>query len=400
MKIRSALAFAGFFSATTLFGTLLDRSPLVARVAAAEREIPIQDADAGLQNGWQQVFEIPALKSPSGKTYLKPATVTLWVEQGWLSAVRKDSQGDVEWQVALAQPISNKRPVVVIDETFTGFDLSYGDYFIRENLGYLRLQRQRKTADSLPWPEYQFVGVAPAPGGQSTWAGKPVKMTGLRSNQWQWVTGGLPNDKKDVWVRLEHLEIRTKNSNGFSSGFTGGPRPSKAFYGERYAIDEGTLFLAERSLTEIAELNLAHQKLVSEFGDKPAPAISAAEWKNVPATTTLEAYKGKVVLLDFWGTWCLPCIEKLPKVQKLYEKYQDKGLVVIGVHSSDGAETVSAFLEKHGITFPIAIDSGETFESYGIERVPVYFLIDKSGKCVSGFSHSPPDEEEIEQLLQ
>ena len=399
MKIRTGLTLAGIVSAATLIGMLLFRSTLNTPLIAEEKIIPIQATEGELKNGWKQDFEIPALISPRGETYLKPATVTLWVEQDWLCAVRKDFKGDVEWQVALAQPIQGQLPVVMIDEASASFDLKYGEFFIRENLGDLRLQRQRKSQNSPAWPELRFDGPQPTPGGHGAWMLRSVKLTAWNHNQWRWAVGGLSNDKHDVWVRLEHLDILRKNLNSPVCGFSGGITPPRTFYGERFAVDEGTLFRAERTLAEIAETSLARQKLVAEFGDKPAPSIVATEWKNAPDTTTLDAYKGKVVLLDFWGTWCSPCVDKLPKVQKLYEAYKDKGLVVIGVHSKDGADNVTEFLEKRGITFPIAVDTGKTFENYGIEAVPAYFLIDKSGACQLGFLNDIPKTEEIEMLL-
>jgi thiol-disulfide isomerase/thioredoxin len=115
---------------------------------------------------------------------------------------------------------------------------------------------------------------------------------------------------------------------------------------------------------------------------------------------SLDTFHGKVVLLDFWGTWCGPCVANLPKVQALHEKYKDRGLIVIGVHSEQGGEDVPAFLKKQPLSFPIAIDTGETVKSYGIESWPTYFLIDKSGKCPSGFSSSPPSGKQIEELLR
>ena len=92
-------------------------------------------------------------------------------------------------------------------------------------------------------------------------------------------------------------------------------------------------------------------------------------------------------------------MENLPKVQALREKYKDLGLIVIGVHSESGAEDVPAFLEKQPLSFPIAIDTGGTAKSYGVEGLPAYFLIDKSGKCSSGSSNHPPSAKQIEELL-
>ena len=79
----------------------------------------------------------------------------------------------------------------------------------------------------------------------------------------------------------------------------------------------------------------------------------------------LAKYKGKVVLLDFWGTWCGPCVEKLPKVQQFAEKYAGRDVVVIGIHSEQSGETCREFVEKNKYSFPMAIDSGKTSRGRG-----------------------------------
>ena len=68
--------------------------------------------------------------------------------------------------------------------------------------------------------------------------------------------------------------------------------------------------------------------------------------------------EGKVVLLDFWATWCAPCVKKLPDVQKLSDKFADQGLVVIDIHSENDADTFAKFVVKAKLTFPIAVDTG------------------------------------------
>ena len=130
------------------------------------------------------------------------------------------------------------------------------------------------------------------------------------------------------------------------------------------------------------------------------PAIDAKAWLNTDDTPTWETLKGRVVLVDFWGTWCGPCVAKLPVAQELHEKYVDRGLAVVGIHSSQGADTCAAFLKEQGYTFPVAIDSGKTAEAFTISGWPTYFLIDRTGKVVQGFTHEPPGEEAVEALLE
>jgi thiol-disulfide isomerase/thioredoxin len=101
--------------------------------------------------------------------------------------------------------------------------------------------------------------------------------------------------------------------------------------------------------------------------------------------------KGKVVLLDFWEVWCGPCIESMPKVQKIYEEYKQKGLLVLGVMSETKKNTVSAasrLIKLKGITFP-SILNDHLKNDLKINAVPTYLLINKSGEIVDvqqGFS--------------
>jgi thiol-disulfide isomerase/thioredoxin len=142
-------------------------------------------------------------------------------------------------------------------------------------------------------------------------------------------------------------------------------------------------------------------------GTKP-PEIDVQRWINPFSVEfrgkkheikTLAHLYGNVVLVDFWATWCTPCVEKLPYVQKLHEKYAGQGLVVVAVHSVK-AEEMDTFLQKHEYSFPMALDTGETARRFGIEGIPQYVLIGRDGKLVhSGLKHSPPDEAEIERLL-
>ncbi|HEX3745773.1 MAG TPA: TlpA disulfide reductase family protein [Bryobacteraceae bacterium] len=99
-------------------------------------------------------------------------------------------------------------------------------------------------------------------------------------------------------------------------------------------------------------------------------------------TYTLASLKGKVVLLNFWATWCPPCRREMPDMEKLYQQYASQGLVVLAV-SDEKRETVEGFLKKQDYTFPVALDPDRKVNTaFGIEGIPNSFLFDREGKLV------------------
>jgi thiol-disulfide isomerase/thioredoxin len=113
-------------------------------------------------------------------------------------------------------------------------------------------------------------------------------------------------------------------------------------------------------------------------GAAPLKVVESS-WVNSDPTD-LAALRGKVVLLDFWGTWCGPCLQTVPKINALHEKYGKDGLVVIGVCHSRNSATMPEVAQKHGIAYPIVADTaGATFKAYRVNGTPDYFLIDRAG---------------------
>jgi thiol-disulfide isomerase/thioredoxin len=96
---------------------------------------------------------------------------------------------------------------------------------------------------------------------------------------------------------------------------------------------------------------------------------------------TLSKLKGKVVLLDFWATWCAPCRESIPHLIQLHNSYREKGLEVIGMNLDKGSlETVHRFGKSMDIPYPITITTEDIARDYGVTALPTTVLIDKTGK--------------------
>lgn len=131
-----------------------------------------------------------------------------------------------------------------------------------------------------------------------------------------------------------------------------------------------------------------------------APPIEIGKWLNVDKARLGKGpvLEGKVVLLDFWGTWCGPCVRAMPQIQRLHDRYRDRGLVVVSLSYED-TDTMKPFLEKNAYTMPVASDTKKRFvTAYGVKSWPVTFLIDKEGKIAyvgSPYSLEPAIEKAL-----
>ncbi len=107
--------------------------------------------------------------------------------------------------------------------------------------------------------------------------------------------------------------------------------------------------------------------------------------RSVDGTTlNLSDYRGKVILVDFWATWCPPCQRMVPELVALYEKYASRGLVVIGVAlDREGAQVVEPFVKKNGVNYLVALGDMDTAGAFGgISSIPATFIIDREGRLV------------------
>lgn len=120
--------------------------------------------------------------------------------------------------------------------------------------------------------------------------------------------------------------------------------------------------------------------------NRPAPAITLPGLDG--GTVNLSDYRGQVVLVNFWGTWCEPCRRELPAMQEAYVQLRDQGFMIIGVNLAEGessrgnsAADIRAFLDQYGVTFPIALDmEGTVANDYRVLPLPTSFFINAQGQ--------------------
>jgi len=114
-------------------------------------------------------------------------------------------------------------------------------------------------------------------------------------------------------------------------------------------------------------------------GKEPAPSLVLTDIRGVEHS--LEQYRGKVVVVNFWATWCPPCVEELPSLENAWQRYRQQGLVVLAV-SGEESDVVTSFLERlpSDITFPVLIDGDmKSGNRWQIRGLPTTVVVDRSG---------------------
>jgi cytochrome c biogenesis protein CcmG/thiol:disulfide interchange protein DsbE len=116
-----------------------------------------------------------------------------------------------------------------------------------------------------------------------------------------------------------------------------------------------------------------HSKLLN----KPMPRLELSGWVN--SEVKAADMKGKIVVVDYWATWCGPCIASIPHNNKVAREYADKGVLVIGACGGGGEEKMEATAKQHGIEYPAAKVSKESTEAWGVQWWPTYVVVDRKG---------------------
>jgi thiol:disulfide interchange protein DsbD len=128
-------------------------------------------------------------------------------------------------------------------------------------------------------------------------------------------------------------------------------------------------------------------------GQPPAPATASLP-RFTPLTGSAPDTKGKVVVVNFWATWCVPCIREIPSFNKLHQEFSKQGVAVLGIGMDDeGAERIKPFLVKHPMQYPVGVGSSDMNEKYKLDALPVTIVFDRAGKQVKRFEGFTPEDE-------
>jgi len=142
------------------------------------------------------------------------------------------------------------------------------------------------------------------------------------------------------------------------------------------------------ALTEGPRANVAHASGIDEAAReldliRPARPKQASDFSVSllgGQTLELKGQRGKPMLINFWATWCAPCREEMPAMERLYVKHRERGFVLLAVSVDTDAALVKPFLEKYRLTFPVALDARmDLANTYGVRALPASFLIDRHG---------------------
>ena len=350
-------------------------------------------AEAAATPAWRDSVDLPTSIGGSVQAQLR---------QGWLHAWRVDDEGQELWHTILGQAdqpgrVEKTNPFTVVVHH------PDGQSHIRDDLNRNRLSGHRQALVGEPFPGLEIEVGDPAV--QSTYrsAEEPpdTHLTRWQRDHWVWAGSGPSDARLHTVVRLAPIltipQRQTLEKPTADQAILHWDRAEFTDDGQTFAVR----YISPR------EMEVMHQRYALDQGAMPFE-IDIERWLQPVAgyeessLNSLAQLQGKVVLLDFWATWCSPCIEKLPYVSELYERYRDQGFIVIALHSADRADNLDDFVGRHDYAFPIALDTGETSWRYGVTGIPHYILIGRDNRIapIEVPGNQPPTAEQIEALLQ
>lgn len=213
------------------------------------------------------------------------------------------------------------------------------------------------------------------------------------------VTAQLQDDTSIYNVSCYKIRIRFSNN----SALTGKQEFENVLYiGKNDSLFYGSSSGSQRRFIRIRELNkiypqgtfslAANATVKTVSGNEPLAegllpvGVAAPLWslpKDDKSRISLAGLKGKVVLLDFWGTWCVPCIKAMPEIQQIHNYFKGKEVEVIGISvETEKGTDPAGFMKKKGFSYPVALDGHSIVRDYKVVMFPSVYLIDRNGKII------------------
>jgi peroxiredoxin len=135
----------------------------------------------------------------------------------------------------------------------------------------------------------------------------------------------------------------------------------------------------------------------------PAFSLDLLDGENSSTKVSLSDYRGQVVMINFWATWCTPCREEMPAIQAVFDDYQEQGFVVLAVNTTfqDSEIDVKDFVSEFNLEFPILLDrSGEVSQQYQLRGLPSTYFVDKKGVIQAVIVGGPMNETMIRSRVE
>jgi len=138
-----------------------------------------------------------------------------------------------------------------------------------------------------------------------------------------------------------------------------------------------------------------------ERGERPYPPALVLDSLDGEGEIRLADYRGQAVVLNFWASWCEPCKDEAPLLEETWQRYRNEGLVVIGIDAQDFRTDAQRFVDRYGITYPIAFDGhGSSLGRFGNTGFPETWFVGRDGRLVGEHIVGPFDQEQLEENVR
>jgi cytochrome c biogenesis protein CcmG, thiol:disulfide interchange protein DsbE len=136
-------------------------------------------------------------------------------------------------------------------------------------------------------------------------------------------------------------------------------------------------------------------------GKTPPAPIFTLPRLDEKGELSLASLRGKAVVVNFWASWCKPCEEEAPLLERAWQRYRERGLVVVGVDAQDFGKDARRFARKNGMSYPLVRDGpGETLGKYGVTGFPETFFVNRDGKLVGERISGAVEEDQLRENIE